>query len=201
MRVLIHDYPHRTVALATEENVLVFRHSHAASESHRNSISSSSSLPLGNTSRLNLTPRCMVEFGDRDIVNLDHFFTVTTARGTLGLITLNNDVFLCVITGSEEVATVRPGETVQKIFAVEFFCLNRADYDHGHGPYSNPYSGQISHSDDVDFTLGEDPGEHPFHALRKLLSSGNFYYSTDFDLTRRLQDRYVPECMARYHGS
>jgi len=38
----------------------------------------------------------------------------------LGLITLNNDVFLCVITGSEEVATVRPGETVQKIFAVEF---------------------------------------------------------------------------------
>jgi hypothetical protein len=62
----------------------------------------------------------MVEFGEKSLVNLEHFYTITTARGTLGLITLNNDVFLCVITGSEEVATVRPGETVQKIFAVEF---------------------------------------------------------------------------------
>ena len=62
----------------------------------------------------------MVEFGETSIVNLEHFHTVATSRGTLGLITLNNDVFLCVITGSEEVATVRPLETVQKIFAVEF---------------------------------------------------------------------------------
>ncbi len=120
MRVLIHDYPHRTVALATEQNVLVFRHSHAAPESHRSSVSSATSLPLNNASRTNLTPRCMVEFGERSVINLENFHPVTTARGTLGLITLHNDVFLCVVTGSEEVATVRPGETVQKIFAVEF---------------------------------------------------------------------------------
>ena len=31
--------------------------------------------------------------------------------------------------------------------------------------------------------------EHPFHALQKLLNSGNFYYSVNFDLTSRLQDR------------
>jgi hypothetical protein len=73
----------------------------------------------------------MVEFGDRSIVNLDHFHPVTTARGTLGLITLNNDVFLCVITGSEEVATVRPLETVQKIFAVEFCGLPPLDVKAG----------------------------------------------------------------------
>ncbi|KIW72427.1 hypothetical protein PV04_00622 [Phialophora macrospora] len=189
MRVLIHDYPHRTVALATDEHVLVFRHSHTAPESHRNSVSSVTSLPLSNANRPISTPRCMVEFGEKSLINLEHFYPLTTARGTLGLITLNNDVFLCVITGSEEVATVRPGETVQKIFAVEFYCLNRADYDHGHGPYPNPYPGQIFQSDDVDYTQGDDVSEHPFHALRKLLSNGNFYYSTDFDLTRRLQDR------------
>ncbi|OAL21016.1 hypothetical protein AYO20_11440 [Fonsecaea nubica] len=192
-RVLIHDYPHRTVALATEEHVLVFRHSHAAPESGRASISSSTSLPLANASRSNVTPRCMVEFGDKSLINLEHFHPVTTAKGTLGLITLNNDVFLCVITGSEEVATVRPGETVQKIFAVEFYCLNRADYDHAHGPYPNPYPGQVFQSDDVDYTQGDDVSEHPFHALKKLLSNGNFYYSADFDLTRRLQDRAEAE--------
>jgi len=31
--------------------------------------------------------------------------------------------------------------------------------------------------------------EHPCLALKKLLSGGTFYYSADFDLTRRLQDR------------
>lgn len=72
-------------------------------------------------------------------------------------------------------------------------CLNRADYDHAHGPYPNPYPSQTFHSDDVDYGGGYDQAdstaEHPFHALRKLLSAGNFYYSVDFDLTRRLQDR------------
>lgn len=65
----------------------------------------------------------MVEFGEKANFDLTRFHTVAIAKGTLGLITLNNDVFLCVITGSEEVATVRPGETVQKIFAVEFCKL------------------------------------------------------------------------------
>lgn len=31
--------------------------------------------------------------------------------------------------------------------------------------------------------------EHPCLALRKLLSGGTFYYSTDFDLTNCLQNR------------
>ncbi|KAK7903796.1 Inositol-1,4,5-trisphosphate 5-phosphatase 1 [Exophiala xenobiotica] len=192
MRVLIHDYPHRTVALATDEHVLIFRHTHTPPENARSS--SSSSLPLSlNSARPNTTPRCMVEFAERSSIDLNHFHSVTTAKGTLGLITLNNDVFLCVITGSEEVASVRRGETVQKIYAVEFYCLNRADYDHAHGPYPNPYPGQSFQSDDVDYGGGYDQGdstaEHPFHALKKLLSNGHFYYSLDFDLTRRLQDR------------
>lgn len=33
--------------------------------------------------------------------------------------------------------------------------------------------------------------EHPCAALRKLLSGGSFYYSADFDLTSRLQERCV----------
>lgn len=36
-----------------------------------------------------------------------------------------------------------------------------------------------------------DPStEHPCLALRKLLDDGTFYYSVNFDLTNRLQDRY-----------
>lgn len=32
---------------------------------------------------------------------------------------------------------------------------------------------------------------HPCLGLKKLLGDGTFYYSSDFDLTRRLQKRYV----------
>lgn len=50
--------------------------------------------------------------------------------------------------------------------------LDEEGYDHGH-------------------THGrrEPVLEHPCLALRKLLSGGSFYYSADFDLTSRLQDR------------
>ncbi|KAI1614313.1 inositol-1,4,5-trisphosphate 5-phosphatase [Exophiala viscosa] len=189
MRVLINDYPHRTVALATDEYVLIFRHAHTPQESGRSS--SATSLPSLSSGRFNATPRCMVEFAEKSSIDLSQFHAVTTAKGTLGLITFNNDVFLCVITGSEEVATVRQGETVQKIYAVEFYCFNRADYDQAHAP--NPYPGQTFQTDDADYGGGYDQtdstAEHPFNAVKKLLSNGNFYYSLDFDLTRRLQDR------------
>jgi hypothetical protein len=62
----------------------------------------------------------MVEFAVRNAVDLDDYRTVNNALGTLGLITLNNDVFICAIIGATQVATVRPGETVQKIHSVEF---------------------------------------------------------------------------------
>ena len=43
-----------------------------------------------------------------------------SVHGTLGLITVNGDVFLCVVSGASRVATVRPDETVQRILSVEF---------------------------------------------------------------------------------
>lgn len=62
----------------------------------------------------------MVEFAAQNSIDLNGYRTVSTAQGTLGLITLNNDVFLCAIIGASQVASVRPGETVQKIHSVEF---------------------------------------------------------------------------------
>jgi hypothetical protein len=121
VRVLIRDYPHRTVALTTNDHTLVFRHSHATAEQNHNRTSSGAQL---SNNRQNISPRCMVEFAARNSVDLDDYRTVNYAQGTLGLITLNSDVFLCAIIGSSQVATVRPGETVQKIHAVEFCGLD-----------------------------------------------------------------------------
>jgi len=112
VRVFIRDHPHRTIALATDEHVLVFRHSLSSTES-----ASSSSLRLSNQLA---TPRCLVEFTARSSLDLTEYRSIGNGQGTLGLITLNSDVFLCVISSSSQVATVRPGETVQRIHAVEF---------------------------------------------------------------------------------
>ena len=108
----------------------------------------------------------------------------------------DGEVFLAVITRAYRAATIRPGETVEKILAVDFYCLSSANYDDvvpldqidsdvsDSGSASgtqSPYGQSLGRRD--------APMEHPCHSLRKLLSNGSFYYSTDFDLTNRLQDR------------
>lgn len=110
---------------------------------------------------------------------------------------MNGEVFLSVITRASQVATVRPGETVERILGVAFYCLSSADYDDvvpletlesdlsdASSVYSRdgPYGQGLSRR--------EVALEHPCHELRKLLGNGSFYYSTDFDVTTRLQERY-----------
>jgi hypothetical protein len=64
----------------------------------------------------------MVEFSAADSVDLAEYRPLGTpsVHGTLGLITVNGDVFLVVVNGASKVATVRPGETVQRIHSVGF---------------------------------------------------------------------------------
>jgi hypothetical protein len=133
----------------------------------------------------------MVEFSDVASVDLGDYRTLSPlpVHGTLGLITINNDVFLCVVTGAVKVASVRPGETVEKIYGVEFHCLNSPDYDNTFSDNLDPYS--VEGQDYGSNLSRRDPLlEHPCVELQKLLGNGSFYYSTDFDLTNRLQDRY-----------
>lgn len=71
-------------------------------------------------------------------------------------------------------------------------CLNRTDYDHLNDEI-NLYPTDTL--DEEGYEHGQAQGrrdpvlEHPCLALKKLLSGGSFYYSADFDLTSRLQDR------------
>ena len=67
-------------------------------------------------------------------------------------------------------------------------CLNRPDYeealDYEFGIENDEeyYNASGLGNEDREF-------EYPFLALKKLLSDGSFYYSLDFNLTDRLQDR------------
>ncbi|EPE29084.1 DNase I-like protein [Glarea lozoyensis ATCC 20868] len=187
IRVLISDYPHRSIALVTPSHALIFRYSPSASDAtHNGSRTSIQSLPPRTSTDGSAASRCMVEFVHAPSADLSDYRTLhpTLVHGTLGLITINNDVFISVVTLCEKVATVRPGETIQKIKGVDFYCLNSSDYDHIFSDNLDPYAQHAQ-----DYTQREPLLEHPTLALKNLLSEGSFYYSTDFDLTNRLQDR------------
>ncbi|KAF2964303.1 hypothetical protein GQX73_g9270 [Xylaria multiplex] len=192
-QLLIRDYPHRAIAIVTNSHALVFRYSSSTSEAIADGslVSVVSSRPrAGSESPVS---KCMVEFSpvSRNLLSDFRPLIPRPIYGTLGLISINHDVFLCVITHASRVATLRPGETVEKIASVEFFCLTTAEYDNVIS--LNPYENDFSDSSAYGQNLGRREGEieYPYYELQKLLSNGSFYYSTDFDLTNRLQDRPV----------
>ncbi|KAH8675997.1 SacI homology domain-containing protein [Xylariales sp. PMI_506] len=193
-QLLIRDYPHRAIAIVSSSHALIFRYSPTTSEAIANgsltSVSSARPRAVGE----GLVSKCMVEFSPIDQAPLDDFRPLTPRPifGTLGLMSINQDVFLCVVTQASRVATLRPGETVERIASVDFFCLNSTDYDNVFS--TNSWDNELS---DSASTYGQNLSrrdgdlEYPYQELQKLLSNGSFYYSTDFDLTNRLQDRPV----------
>lgn len=191
IRVLIKEYPHRAIALVTSTHALVLRHSSTSNDSTGNFNASSTSLGSNGAG----AARCMVEFSAKEDVDLEDYRAMhsVVAYGTLGLITVEGNVFLLVVNGASKVATVRPGETVQRIHSVGFYCLTSSGYDALLNNEVNPYPTDTLDDEGYEMGFGgrkeQSPLEHPCLALKKLLSSGTFYYSSDFDLTRRLQDR------------
>ncbi|OTB06676.1 hypothetical protein M426DRAFT_318736 [Hypoxylon sp. CI-4A] len=193
-QLLLREYPHRAIAIATPTHALIFRYSSTTSEAIANGSLASVSSARPRAAGDGPVPKCMVEFSPTSKELLSDFRPLTPRPiyGTLGLISINQDVFLCVITQAQRVATLRPGETVEKIVSVDFFCLNSAEYDNviSLNTYDNVLADSASpYGQNLSRREGEI--ESPYQELQKLLGNGSFYYSTDFDLTNRLQDRPI----------
>ncbi|KAI0841984.1 SacI homology domain-containing protein [Hypoxylon sp. FL0890] len=193
-QLLLREYPHRAIAIATPTHALIFRYATSTSEAIANGSLTSVSSARPRVGGDGPVSKCMVEFSHTSEELLKDFRRLTPRPiyGTLGLISIGQDVFLCVITQALRVATLRPGETVEKIASVDFFCLNSSEYDNVIS--LNAYDSDLSDSaSPYNQNLGRREGEieYPYQELQKLLSNGSFYYSTDFDLTNRLQDRPI----------
>ncbi|RIB17656.1 Endonuclease/exonuclease/phosphatase [Gigaspora rosea] len=96
-------------------------------------------------------------------------------------------MFLAVVTECLPVGEIRPTESVFRIIDVEFHSLtNNARYS------ISTYASNRSFYDDSSIneqSLQQQSYEHPCTQLRKLLSNGHFYFSSDFDLTKTLNVR------------
>ncbi|KAL9593813.1 MAG: hypothetical protein Q9219_007374 [cf. Caloplaca sp. 3 TL-2023] len=191
LRIFVQESP-RVLLLASESHGLIFRYSQP-------DVATGFDKTSDKTNSHTATPKCLVEFITLAELNLSRYRLLKASgiHGTLGLINVATDIYLCVISAATKVATVRPDENVQKIVSVEFCwtkdCLNKADYNQQlHDDISQYPTSQFSATDNS-YAYGSDSYEsindHPCFELRKLLSGGSFYYSVDFDLTNRLQDR------------
>jgi len=181
-RVLLRDRPHRSLAIVTPTHALILRHIVS-------SATTTSTLAAGQQG-LGAGPKCLVELVSTDGADLDDYRVISPqgVTGTLGLITVENDIFLCVVSAAVKVAGARPGETVQRILNTDFYCLNKSEYDRLQYDPHNAYS--VDGADENGDLGRRDPTlEHPCTAIQKLLSDGSFYFSADFDITSRLQDR------------
>lgn len=112
LKLWLRDTRQRALAVVGDSHALVFRQSTTYPADGQ----------VGGSNDKNSAPKCMVEFSALGEVDFDGFreLYTSTVHGTLGLVNIRNDVFLCIISGTTRVATVRPGETVQRILAVDF---------------------------------------------------------------------------------
>ncbi|KAK9451468.1 SacI homology domain-containing protein [Limtongia smithiae] len=223
MRIYFREQP-RTLLLATEQHALTFQcvddNSSAGSTEvdrsglHPDRYGMTSTTPSenladranGNGSHDTIggssgSTRVLVDFTPRDSIDFGRYRLLSSmpCYGCLGLICVERNVFLAVITEATRVAEPVPQlETVHRINKVEFYCVSKSTWDFVVlDPAGNPLdtSNYIT-GDNYDFAMSQNGTtptatviEHPCVSIRKLLMDGSFYYSNDFDLTNRMQSR------------
>ncbi|KAI0321997.1 SacI homology domain-containing protein [Amylostereum chailletii] len=160
--------------------------------------------------------RAVVEFLLKDEVDLVNAIRLTSrvVKGCMGLISVNDDMFLAVVTSATEVGDARLNasspELVAKIHDVSFYSLTSSMWDDTAGandsvpsPSLPDQANVLSMRDVRDFdyqqTSASPPvSENPCAPLTKILSSGSFYYAqasdgVPWDISSRLSDRLAKD--------
>lgn len=173
MKLVYKEEP-RTLALLADSVALTI--------SQYDPASSSSSTPPTVEAHLEDVRAISKENGFRLLIKRD-------IHGCLGLISIEGEIYLAVITGAlTDVARPVANESVNKIFSVEFVSVGSDEWDFVNLDSNGyPLAGNGEPEDGANG--GRRP--HPCIDLKKLLLNGLFYYSNDFDLTSQLQKRGV----------
>ncbi|KAJ7930003.1 SacI homology domain-containing protein [Mycena leptocephala] len=144
--------------------------------------------------------QAVVEFLPQSEVNLSNVVRLTTrvVKGILGLISIERDLFLAVVTSATEVGNTRPNsasnsESVARIHEVCFYSLTSSAWDDlPPETLTNPEAiDSMMMRDNYGQPATPPVFEHPCMPLTKILSSGSFYYAKDstWDISSRLAVR------------
>lgn len=118
LRLFVRDHPQRALSLLTETHALIFRHS--------KSVDVGANILDNGSNKSTSSSKSMVEFTPLRNIDLTDYHTLGASgiHGTLGLINIAGDTFICVINDAKRVATVKEDEAVLRILSVGF-CKSR----------------------------------------------------------------------------
>jgi hypothetical protein len=154
---------------------------------------------------------------------------LTSCYGCVGFIPLNNgmqcsrtinqlrfdnmyalEIYIALISNCSRVAELPKKSFVYKILGVQFYSLKSNQWDH---IYSSSVSGSSAtgfaggytyggylQEEAVSNTVDANNFSYPFSNLAKLFTSGTFYFSPNFDLTKSFQEHQsTKKCSIHQH--
>lgn len=180
MRLYLIERP-RTFIITTNNHALIIRHPSPTYKHY-----SLKGLVTGHNKSKdpnNKDNNVVVEFVRKDHLDLSSYRDITPKNnnrllGLLGLLNVKGKIFIGFITRDELVASATLNDKIFKITNTEFYCLNNDEYDYLlEKSYEN-----LSHQE-------RERLRYPAASVQRLLSSGGFYYSKNFDMTSNIQER------------
>ncbi|TPX50429.1 hypothetical protein SeLEV6574_g00906 [Synchytrium endobioticum] len=136
------------------------------------------------------TPACTARFQPSESLKYENYVLLQhrPVFGCLGLLQILDDLFVGIVTDATKVGDLE-GSPIFKINKVAFYSLLNSKYDeHPLNQLVQLQQPPNPNSDPVDPPAAFP---HPCSPLMKLLSTGSFYFSPTFDLTRSAQKRYT----------
>ncbi|KAG7661650.1 INP51 [[Candida] subhashii] len=180
MRLYLNERP-RTFIITSNSYALIIRHPFPKykDKGFKKRISAHNKNKTNSNSN-----KVVVEFIEKEYLDLTACRDITPRRsklsGFLGLLNVKGGIYLGFITNEELVASPTINEKIYRITGAEFYCLNNDEFDY-----------LIGDNDDNGQDRERSGSEYPAGSVRKLLSSGAFFYSHEFDVTSNIQERGV----------
>ena len=153
---------------------------------------------------------CTARFQSADTFDASSFQLLypKSIFGCLGLVMVDNEPFICVITECSALGVIEKS-TIYSIDNVMFFSLTTNKYDQiSENGLSYIQAKEFQQTFQTDYGYDSQGTEqyesirHPCNQIQRFLSSGSFYFSYDFDLTRTAQVRYQsPDGMSFWETS
>ncbi|PVH19066.1 hypothetical protein CXQ85_001361 [Candidozyma haemuli] len=199
MRLYLNERP-RTFIVLDANYSLILRHPNPTYNSHnrvkRHAVhkhhDGTKNKDRGNPHHVSgASNKVIVEFVKTEFLDLSSFKDITPSRtkhnktllGFIGLLYVKRNIHLGFITRSTRVASPRINENINVVNDVTFYCLNNDEFDS---------TINLSEEESNTHMSNEETDIHhkfPSLSVQKLLRSGHFYYSDDFDITSNLQER------------
>ncbi|KAA1124794.1 inositol polyphosphate 5-phosphatase [Puccinia graminis f. sp. tritici] len=111
--------------------------------------------------------------------------------GCLGILEIEREIFIVIVTHATPIGILQPShEQIHRVVSVDLFCLTSAAFDYQH-IFHHP-TGNINSS--IDFDEHAAPDHPALSGIKKILSNGQFYFSTTVtDLSSRTEHRVTAE--------